>query len=285
MYFRSLFRISIFGFRIYIFDPCFEFRASDFEFIFYTGEAMTPYPKIHISRVRTCSARERISKVTTDLEAGPIRAGMTMREFLDAMPGILKADAMKAIALAVVKAKKKNKPVIAMIGGHVIKTGCSPVLAGLVENGNTTTWRQKTARRPFMIRNLPDLAIPRKMWLPELEDGSFGMAEDTATLVNEAARQSAASKETPGEGFGEAVGRLLSQEAPPHLNRALTHECFRLKIPYTLHVALGTDIVHQHPSASGAAIGEALEGFPHFLRHRFPGWETEGSCSISEARS
>ena len=82
------------------------------------------------------------------------------------------------------------------------------------------------------------------------------MAEDTAALVNEAARQAASSK-IPAEGFGEAVGRLLLKENATYRHRALTYQCFRLKIPYTLHVAIGTDIVHQHPSASGAAIGEA----------------------------
>jgi hypothetical protein len=217
---------------------------------------MPPYPEIDISRIRTCSARERISKVTTELEAGPIRANMTMRDFLDALPKILKADSLKAIALAVIKAKKKNKPVIAMIGGHVIKTGCSPVLAGLAENGYITHVASNGAAA-IHDTELARFGHTSEDVASQLEDGSFGMAEDTAALVNEAARQSAASEETPGEGFGEAVGRLLLQEAPPYLNRALTYECFRLKIPYTLHVALGTDIVHQHPSASGAAIGEA----------------------------
>ena len=217
---------------------------------------MPPYPEIDISRVRTCSARTRISKISTELEAGPIRANMSMHDFLDALPKILKADALKAIALAVVNAKKKGKPVIAMIGGHVIKTGCSPVLAGLIDNGYITHVASNGAAA-IHDTELARFGHTSEDVATQLEDGSFGMAEDTAALVNEAARQAAASTETQKEGFGEAVGRLLSEEAPPYLNRALTYECFRLKIPYTLHVALGTDIVHQHPSASGAAIGEA----------------------------
>jgi hypothetical protein len=79
------------------------------------------------------------------------------------------------------------------------------------------------------------------------------MAADTALLVNTAAERATAE----GEGFGEAVGALLVAENPPHLNRALAAQCYLEKIPYTLHVALGTDIVHQHPTASGGAIGEA----------------------------
>jgi hypothetical protein len=87
----------------------------------------------------------------------------------------------------------------------------------------------------------------------QLTDGSFGMAADTAQLVNAAADRAAAGR----EGFGEAVGAMLIEEAAPHLDRALLACAHRLAVPYTLHVALGTDIVHQHPTASGAAIGEA----------------------------
>jgi hypothetical protein len=216
-----------------------------------------PHPEIDIRHVRTCLARDRISKVTTSLEAGPLGSGMTMREFLDALPRILKADDLKAVAQAIVEAKRKAKPIIVMIGGHVIKTGCSPVLAGLAENGYITHMASNGAAA-IHDTELARFGHTSEDVASQLEDGSFGMAEDTAALVNEAARQSAASTATTApEGFGEAVGRLLFEESPPYLHRALTHECFRLKIPYTLHVAVGTDIVHQHPSASGAAIGEA----------------------------
>lgn len=214
---------------------------------------MMPHPQIDIGRVRTLSGRERSSKVTTDLEAGALRAGMTMKDFLEALPKILKAEALKAVARAVVGAREKNKPVIAMIGGHVVKTGCSPVLAGLAENGYITHVASNGAAA-IHDTELARFGHTSEDVASQLEDGSFGMAEDTAALVNAAAKEAAASD---GEGFGEAVGRLLSEESPPHLGRALIHECYRLKIPYTLHVAIGTDIVHQHPSASGAAIGEA----------------------------
>ena len=217
---------------------------------------MPPYPQIDVSRVRTCLAKDRISKVTTNLEAGGINAGMSVKAFLDALPRILKADALKAVASAVVNAKNLHKPVIAMIGGHVIKTGCSPVLAGLAENG-FITHVASNGSAAIHDTELARFGHTSEDVASQLEDGSFGMAEDTAALVNEAAMEAAASSEAPGEGFGEAVGRRLLRENAPYLHRALTYQCFRLKIPYTLHVAIGTDIVHQHPSASGAAIGEA----------------------------
>lgn len=213
---------------------------------------MTRYREIDLSKIRTYSATDRPSKVKTDEEAVPPAAGMTMRSFLDGLPKILKAVDLLGVATAVVQAKAKKKPVIAMIGGHVIKTGCSPVLADLVEkgfithlasNGSAAIHDTELAR---FGHTSEDVAV-------QLDDGSFGMASDTAQLVNDAAKRAAKS----GEGFGEAVGAMLLEENGPFIERALLVRCYRTKIPYTLHVALGTDIVHQHPTADGSAIGTA----------------------------
>jgi len=213
---------------------------------------MPPYDEIDLSGVTTYSAANRVSKVTTDFEAGSICSGMTVRQFLDSLPACLKADDLKQIARSIGDAKKRRKPVIAMIGGHVIKTGCATVLIDLVRqgfithvasNGSAAIHDTELAR---FGHTSEDVAI-------QLADGSFGMAHDTADLVNRAAIRAV----NQHEGFGESVGALLAEESPPHLNRALIYQCYRYRIPYTLHVAIGTDIVHQHPSASGAAIGEA----------------------------
>ncbi len=213
---------------------------------------MGRYEEIDPAGVRTYSAADRQSKVETTAEAVPPRAGMRVREFLEGLPGILKAEDLKAVARSVVTARRAGRPVIAMIGGHVIKTGCSPVLADLVSRGFVTHLASNGAAA------IHDTELARFGHTSEdvsaaLTDGSFGMAADTARLVNDAAREAVQS----GEGFGEAVGRLLLAEEPPFVERALIVRCYRLKVPYTLHVALGTDIVHQHPSADGAAIGEA----------------------------
>lgn len=211
-----------------------------------------PYPEIDLSGLRTYNAAQRPSKVTTALEGKPPRAGMGVGEFLDSLPSVLKADEFKAVARAVVNAKRLGKPAIVMLGGHVIKTGCSPILADLASNGFITHFASNGSAA------VHDTELARTGHTsedvgPQLEDGSFGMAADTAGLINTAAKRAAAG----GEGFGEAVGALLVAEKAPHLGRALLARCFQLKIPYTLHVALGTDIVHQHPTADGAAIGAA----------------------------
>jgi len=86
-----------------------------------------PFDELDLSNIKTYKAAERPSKVTIHLEAKPLRAGMTVRLLLDRLPDILKAADLKAVATAVVKARQLGRPVIAMIGGHVIKTGCSPI--------------------------------------------------------------------------------------------------------------------------------------------------------------
>jgi hypothetical protein len=210
------------------------------------------YKEIDLSGIKTYQASARTSKVTTDLEARPIRAGMRVREFLDALPAVLKADDLKSIARAIVAAKGAGKPVIAMLGGHIIKTGCSPVLGDLAESGFITHFASNGSAAVHDTE-LACCGHTSEDVAAHLEDGSFGMAADTAGLINAAAKRAAFTK----EGFGEAVGAMLLEQNAPFLSRALLARCYRLKIPYTLHVALGTDIVHQHPSASGAAIGEA----------------------------
>ncbi len=213
---------------------------------------MSKFEEIDLSKVKTYSASDRPSKVTQDETAIPPRAGLTVKEFLDGLPSILKANDLKSIAKAVVAAKTKGKPVIVMLGGHVIKTGCAPILADLAENGFITHFASNGAAA-IHDTELARFGHTSEDVAVQLEDGSFGMADDTAGLVNAAARQ-AQHRE---EGFGEAVGAILVEENGPYIDRALLARCHLLGIPYTLHVALGTDIVHQHPTADGAAIGDA----------------------------
>lgn len=210
------------------------------------------FEEIDLSALRTYRAADRASTVTTAVEGRPLKPGLSVAAFLEGLPGVLKADALKAVARAVVDANRLHKPVVAMLGGHVIKTGCAPVLAGLAEDGFITHLASNGAAA-IHDTELARFGHTSEDVAAQLEDGSFGMAADTAQLVNDAARRAAAGR----EGFGEAVGALLLEEQAPFVQRALIARACRLKIPYTLHVALGTDIVHQHPTASGAAIGDA----------------------------
>jgi hypothetical protein len=221
-----------------------------------------PYKEIDLSGLRTYDAARRVSKVTTQSEGRPPHAGMSMADFLNGLPAVLKADGLKAVARAVIDAREAGKPVVIMLGGHVIKTGCSPILIDMAAKGYVTHLASNgsaavhDAELACCGRTSEDVAA-------ELADGSFGMAADTASLINDGARRAVRT----GEGFGEAVGALLVERDAPHRQRALLARAYEMKIPFTLHVALGTDIVHQHPVADGAAIGEAsLRDFRIFAR-------------------
>ena len=211
-----------------------------------------PYQEIDLSGLRTYPAAQRTSKVTTDLEAKPPWPGMSVSEFLACLPAVLKAQELKAVARGIVDARQAGKPVIMMLGGHVIKTGCCPILADMAAKGFVSHFASNGSAAvhdtelAFCGRTSEDVA-------EQLRDGSFGMAADTADLINDGAKRAART----GEGFGEAIGALLVEKKAPYRARALLARAFEYKIPYTLHVALGTDIVHQHPSADGSAIGLA----------------------------
>lgn len=211
-----------------------------------------PFKEIDLSGVKTYQAVTRPSKIDTTHEARPPKAGMSMSDFFGCLPAVLKADDFKAIAKSVVNARRSRKPVIAMLGGHVIKTGCSPILADLAAHGYITHLASNGSAAVHDTE-LACCGHTSEDVAEHLVDGSFGMAADTAALINAAAQRAV----TSGEGFGEAVGAMLIERKAPHLDRALLVRSYQLGIPYTLHVALGTDIVHQHPTASGAAIGEA----------------------------
>lgn len=221
-----------------------------------------PYKEIDLTGLRTYSAARRASKVATDLEGIPPKAGMSMARFLDGLPKILKAEELKAIARDVVHASKSSKPVIVMLGGHVIKTGCGPILADLAQGGYFTHFASNGSAAVHDTE-LARFGHTSEDVAAQLEDGSFGMAADTAQLINDAAKSAAESK----AGFGETVGAMLLDQQAPYVQRALLARAYQMKIPYTLHVALGTDIVHQHPGADGAAIGQAsLKDFRIFAR-------------------
>jgi hypothetical protein len=211
-----------------------------------------PYKEIDLSGLRTYDAAQRVSKVTTFLEGRPPRRGMSMADFLNGLPAVLKADALKAVAQAIVDAREAAKPVVMMLGGHVVKTGCNPILIDMAAKGYVTHFASNGSAAVHDTE-LACCGQTSEDVTVQLRDGSFGMAADTAMLINDGARRAVRT----GEGFGEAVGALLAERKAPHRRRALLASAYEMQIPYTLHVALGTDIVHQHPVADGAAIGQA----------------------------
>ncbi len=153
----------------------------------------------------------------------------------------------------IIEARQAGRPVIWMIGAHVVKRGLAPLLIDLMERGVIThlAGNGATTIHDFEIalqgHTSEDVAT-------SLETGRFGMAHETGAFMNAAIRQGARD----GLGYGEALGRTIAQdERFKYRQYSLLYNAYRLGVPYTVHVAIGTDIIHQHPGADFAAIGWA----------------------------
>ncbi|MCI0525813.1 MAG: hypothetical protein L0Y75_11165, partial [Acidobacteria bacterium] len=171
---------------------------------------------------------------------------------LDSLPRILAADTLRSIAAAIVEARSKNRAIIWGIGGHVIKTGLAPILIDLARRGFVTA----IAMNGSGI--IHDFEIAVAGWTSEdvdaaLGSGAFGMAEETGRLINEAIKRGVVDD----CGIGESIGGALVEMKPQYADHSILRAAYHSKIPVTVHVTIGTDIVHIHPQADGAAIGRA----------------------------
>ena len=220
-----------------------------------------PYDEFDLSGVRTYPLASRKSKAQAEDFAKPVARGSSFKQWFDALPAILGAADVRRVVDAIVAAKKRDAGIVWGIGAHVIKTGVSPVLIDLMERGYVSALAMNGAGiiHDFEIA----LAGATSEDVDEaLGPGRFGMAEETGVLVNEAICAARAS----GKGFGQGVAEYLARRKPPHAARSLAVAAHRLCIPITVHVAIGTDIIHMHPAASGAALGEgSLRDFRYFV--------------------
>lgn len=209
---------------------------------------------IEFSRIATYSLHERPSKVTVRDFAKPLTDAQACAAvaLLDSLPNLLAAESLRAVVSAIIEAKAKGRAVIWGFGGHVIKTGLAPVMIDLMRRGFVTALATNGSGV------IHDFEIALAGWTSEdvdsaLGSGAFGMAEETGRLLNQAIKRGA----TEDCGVGESVGQLLTELNPPHGEFSLLHEAYKLRVPVTAHVTIGTDIIHIHPHADGAAIGAA----------------------------
>jgi hypothetical protein len=174
-----------------------------------------------------------------------------MGEILESLPRILAGETLRRAADAVARAARARRLVLGMLGGHVVKTGCGPILVQLMEEGivNAVAMNGAAAIHDFEVARFGRTSEDVES---SLDAGTFGMAAETATEMNEITRRAARE----GLGLGEALGAALVEEHAPYREFSVLAAAHRLGLPATVHVAIGTDILHQHPSADGAAIGE-----------------------------
>ena len=209
-------------------------------------------PPINVSDLKTYPLKKRHSKVRVSDFAKPWRQGGSFSLFYRALPDILAVKTLRAVAGAIAKAHRKRRPVIVGIGAHGIKVGLAPILVNWMEQGLVTAVAMNGAG---IIHDF-ELALmghTSEEVDDEIDAGRFGMAEETGSILNEAIVLGHQS----GQGLGEAVGCYINRAKARFPNRAtsLLATGARLGIPVTVHVAVGTDIIHMHPAADGAAIG------------------------------
>ena len=219
-----------------------------------------PYEEFDLSGVRTYPLGSRASKANAADFATPFR-GPALKPFLDSLPDILAAGDFKAVVSAIRTARDNDRGIVWGLGAHVLKTGLGPIIVDLMERGFVSSLATNGAGI------IHDFEIALSGATSEdvdeaLGPGRFGMAEETGRLLNAAINEGVAR----GLGVGQAVGQRLREMKPGHEPLSVVAAAARLGIPVTVHIAIGTDIIHMHPDASGAALGEgSLRDFRYFV--------------------
>ena len=214
---------------------------------------MSKYKQIKLSGIKTISIKKRRSKVSPKDFARVVDAAKArLSDFVDSLPHILMADELRALVLDVDRSRRRKKPVILMMGAHVIKVGLSPLVVDLVRRGVITHVAMNSAAAIHDVETA--------MWGQTSEDvaanileGKFGMWKETGDFINRALVRGFA--ETT-EGYAETVAKKIIASRAPHRSVSILASCYEQNVPVTVHAAIGTDIIHQQPSMDGAATGE-----------------------------
>src|SRR3972149_3726072 len=215
------------------------------------GFEVKKYKPVSLKKVRTYPLEKRKSKVSFNVLATPPLKGDTFIGFIRKLPDILAVNDFKSTVRAVVKARHNNRPVILGMGAHPIKVGLSPVIIDLMEKDIITAIATNGAcivhdfELSFIGRTSEDVQ-------EELQKATFGMARETGRYLNRAIKEGAKKEYV----IGKAVGEFIYKRGLRFKEKSIFATAYELNIPATVHVAIGTDIIHMHPDADGLAIGE-----------------------------
>ncbi|MCM8757754.1 MAG: deoxyhypusine synthase family protein [Candidatus Omnitrophica bacterium] len=206
---------------------------------------------IELDRIKRFSLKRRRSKVNIKEFASPPKRGIRFLKFYNSLPLILKVKDIKEIVEATVKAKQNKKPVIFMCGAHVIKCGLNPVVIELIKNKIISCLCFNGAgiihdfEIAFCGKTSEDVAS-------SLEKGMFGMAKETADFINNAIKEGVER----GLGLGNAVAEKIAESSLKYKKLSILFYAYKYKIPVCVFVAIGTDVIHQHPSFDASLTAE-----------------------------
>lgn len=211
---------------------------------------MNKIKPISLNKVKTFSIMNRRSKVSLISQASVFNKGQTFKVFIEKLPDILAARDFKSVVDSIVLARNKNKHVVLGMGAHPIKVGLSPLIIDLMQKRVITALATNGAciihdfELSFIGRTSEDVA-------KEILSGSFGMAKETGVYLNKAIKKGIKY----GKGIGESVGEMIYKSKFRFKEHSIFGNAFNMNIPATVHVAIGTDIIHMHPETDGQAIG------------------------------
>lgn len=209
------------------------------------------YKPISTKALKTSPVKKRKSKVGVDDFAGVLKRGSSVKDFLGALPNVLAARDLREVAAAIAAAHSRARPVMIAMGAHVIKTGLSPLIIDLIERGVISAVAMAGAGIVHDFE-LAYAGATSEDVDAEIGRGSFGMAEETGRLLNEAITKGAASD----VGMGQAIGEMIESSDYPYKDKSIFAAAVRSGIPATVHVAIGTDIIHVHPKMDAQATGK-----------------------------
>jgi hypothetical protein len=208
------------------------------------------FPPLDFSRIRTYPVAERANKVAVEAFARPHERGASFREFLASLPDFLAVKDLRKTVVAMAEAVRNRRPVLLMMGAHSIKVGLNPIFVDAMRRGliNAVAFNGAGAIHDFELCYQGETSEDVQAGL---NDGSFGMAEETGRMMNVALADGVARGLGAGRALGEAAVRL------PNRRFSLLATGVELDLPVTVHIAVGTDIIHQHPTTNGGVLGEA----------------------------
>jgi hypothetical protein len=210
------------------------------------------FPPLDFGRIRTYPLRERENKVHLDELARVWHKGGSLADFIDSLPKILVGNDFRAVVDATVNAVRAHRPVVVMMGAHPIKCGLNPLFVDLLKRGviSAVAFNGAGAIHDF---ELALQGATSEDVQAGLNDGSFGMIDETGRLMNAAF----AAGVEQGIGAGRALGEAIVTGQFKHKELSILHQGVTGNVPITVHIAIGTDIIHQHPTTDGAVLGEA----------------------------
>lgn len=208
------------------------------------------FPSLDFSKIRTYPVADRANKVAVEAFAKPHTPGATFASFLDSLPDFLAVQDLKTVVAAMAAAVRNGRPVLLMMGAHAIKVGLNPVIVDAMRSGliSAVAFNGAGAIHDFELCYNGETSEDVQRGL---NDGSFGMADETGRMMNAALAD--------GVGRGLGAGRALGEAACafPNKHLGIMATGVELDAPVTVHIAIGTDIIHQHPTTRGDVLGEA----------------------------